>query len=175
MFENARWLYSVGSSHKTSSQCCLLLKSRPTSQICASAYILGEKKNIDIHALWNVFTMVHVTAGCSHDISINWQRGRWAPAQTDVAGVLWLRMVIQVHEDIRKCRCPMSASTPSIKENIWNKSRVPTNLESQGIWVVRESQGKVREFWMESGIKKKTREINKRTRNKKEREIRYII
>ena len=29
--------------------------------------------------------------------------------------------------------------------------------ESQGIWVVRESQGKVREFWMESGKKKKRR------------------
>ena len=29
--------------------------------------------------------------------------------------------------------------------------------ESQGIWVVRESQGKVREFWMESGKKNKRR------------------
>ena len=39
-------------------------------------------------------------------------------------------------------------------------------------------QGKVREFCMESGEKeekkKKKHEINKRTRNKKNREIRYI-
>ena len=33
--------------------------------------------------------------------------------------------------------------------------------ESQGIWVVRESQGKVREFWMESGKKKKRRKNGK--------------
>ena len=39
--------------------------------------------------------------------------------------------------------------------------RVPTNLESQG------ESGKVREFWMESGKKKKKHKINKRTPNKK--------
>ena len=58
-------------------------------------------------------------------------------------------------------------------------SRVPTNLESQGIWVVRVSQGKVREFWMESGKKKKRRKTRKQEikerKIKKEREIRYII
>ena len=35
--------------------------------------------------------------GRGHGIGNIWQRGRWAPAQTTAAGVLWLMMVIQVH------------------------------------------------------------------------------
>ena len=44
--------------------------------------------------------------------------------------------------------------------------RVPTNLESQGIWVVRESQG-ILDGVGENVERKKKHEINKRTRNKK--------
>ena len=46
--------------------------------------------------------------------------------------------------------------------------------ESRGIWVVKEKLGN---FGWSQGKeeKKKKHEINKRTQNKKEREIRYII
>ena len=48
-----------------------------------------------------------------------------------------------------------------VKTTVYQGSHQPGKSgrvrESQGIWVVRESQGKVREFWMESGKKKKRR------------------